>query len=159
MTVATLALLLARLGRVNESFLVDFCRVHASNPSELRVLAVLRSREDSGPVSPTNISQWIVQTTGGLTATLRRLEEAGYIARVPDPDDGRGKLVELTPSGETFCDQVLDGMVERYSVALADIDTEASFGAVRDLLTALESFGGVGSSAAWNFEDAPLSSN
>jgi len=147
----TLSLLLARLGRLNEAFLSDLCRSHDTNPSELRVLAMLSS-QGGEPVGPTTISQWIIQTTGGLTATLKRLEDAGHIERVADPEDGRGKLVRLTPEGAEFCGKVLDAMADRYRLALSDVDLDASEEAVRDLLGALERFGGVGSSTEWAFE-------
>ena len=35
-----------------------------------------------------------------MTNRLDRLEEAGYIRRMPDPDDRRGVKVELTPAGQ-----------------------------------------------------------
>ena len=49
-------------------------------------------------------------------------------------------------------DLVLDAAVDRYRIALSDIDIEASEDAVRELLDALEQFGGVGSSREWAFE-------
>ena len=35
-----------------------------------------------------------------MTNRLDRLEEAGLVKRIPDPDDRRGVLVELTDAGE-----------------------------------------------------------
>jgi DNA-binding MarR family transcriptional regulator len=35
------------------------------------------------------------------TALVDKLERAGYVERVPDPEDGRARLVRLTPKGET----------------------------------------------------------
>jgi DNA-binding MarR family transcriptional regulator len=36
------------------------------------------------------------QSVGEVTSDLERL---GYVERVPDPDDGRAKLIRLTPKG------------------------------------------------------------
>ena len=36
-----------------------------------------------------------------MTNRLDRLEEAGLVRRLPDPDDRRGVLVELTDAGRT----------------------------------------------------------
>jgi DNA-binding MarR family transcriptional regulator len=36
------------------------------------------------------------QSVGEVTSDLERL---GYVERVPDPDDGRAKLIQLTPKG------------------------------------------------------------
>ena len=38
-------------------------------------------------------------SSGAMTNRLDRLEEAGLVRRVPDPDDRRGVLVELTKAG------------------------------------------------------------
>jgi DNA-binding MarR family transcriptional regulator len=38
-------------------------------------------------------------SSGAMTNRLDRLEEAGLVRRVPDPDDRRGVLVELTDAG------------------------------------------------------------
>lgn len=35
------------------------------------------------------------------TALVDKLERAGYVKRVPDPSDGRARLVRLTPRAET----------------------------------------------------------
>ena len=44
-------------------------------------------------------------SSGGLTARLRRLERAGYICRLPDPDDARSTLVQLTPEGQMVAER------------------------------------------------------
>lgn len=36
------------------------------------------------------------------TALVDRLEAAGYVERVPDPSDGRARLVRFTTKGESF---------------------------------------------------------
>jgi DNA-binding MarR family transcriptional regulator len=46
------------------------------------------------------ISQEQVLTTGGVTRLVDRMEAAGLVRRVTDPDDRRGRLVRLTPQGE-----------------------------------------------------------
>lgn len=35
-----------------------------------------------------------------MTQTLDEMERVGYVQRRPDPDDGRGRLVFLTPRGK-----------------------------------------------------------
>jgi DNA-binding MarR family transcriptional regulator len=156
-TVATteLALLLGRLERLNESYLADLCRQHDLGPSELRVLAMLRHGR-SGPISPTVIGSWIVQTSGGLTATLGRLEQAGHVERLPDPDDGRGRLVALTPGGRAAYDAVFDDLQRRYDRTLADIDVDVALPVVRALVRAFESSSDVRSSHGWMPDESTL---
>src|SRR5437867_10090241 len=41
-------------------------------------------------------------TTQGMMLLVDELEEAGYVRRVPDPEDGRAKLVRLTARGRNY---------------------------------------------------------
>ena len=49
--------------------------------------------------SPTAICDVLGRTTGGMSLTLDRLEDNGWVRRSPDPDDRRRVVVELTPVG------------------------------------------------------------
>jgi len=151
--VPTLALLLTRLGRLNEQFLADHCRSHGTTPSELRVLMLLHHQQDE-QVSPSTIADWIVQTSGGLTATLRRLEDAAWIERRSDPDDGRGRLVALTHSGSAFHDQVFGALLDRYRLVFADLDESRAIDSVRTLVHGFERLTGSARSANWTYRPA-----
>ncbi|MCD9624678.1 MarR family winged helix-turn-helix transcriptional regulator [Rhabdothermincola salaria] len=144
----TLTLLLARASRLNEAVIGDVCRRHAVAPAELRVLGALRLSSGGAPMRPTVLGGRVVQTSGGLTATLRRLEAAGAVERVGDPEDGRVRLVALTPEGEQLHDRLLDDLTARYAVTF-DGDLDADLAAVRRLLDRLEAMGDVASSAHW----------
>ena len=45
-----------------------------------------------------------------MTATLDLLERRGWIRRVPNPDDRRSVLIEITPDGRAITDQLLPGI-------------------------------------------------
>jgi DNA-binding MarR family transcriptional regulator len=49
--------------------------------------------------SPSAICDVLRRTTGGMSLTLDRIEDAGWVRRSPDPDDRRRVIVELTPLG------------------------------------------------------------
>jgi DNA-binding MarR family transcriptional regulator len=51
------------------------------------------------PRSAGKLAQVADLSSGAMTNRLDRLEEAGLVRRVPDPEDRRGVLVELTPKG------------------------------------------------------------
>ena len=144
---AALALLLGRLERLNEAVVTGVCAAERVSPAEFRVLAMLRHGTAGEAVRPTDISRWVVQTSGGLTATLRRLEMAGRVERVPDPDDGRVRRVALTDDGAAFYDRLLGILTSRYDDALAGLDIEATTTAVRSLIDALERTTGRASSS------------
>ena len=149
MPTATLGLLLTRLGRLNEQFLADHHRRHSCTSAEAVVLMLL-ANNDAEAVSPTFIGEWIVQTSGGLTATLQRLERRGWIKRLPDPADGRGLLVALTEAGSVAHDLQFDDLVDRYNLVFADIDDDdACLAAVRGLMRGFERLQGIASSAWW----------
>lgn len=148
--VATLGLLLGRLERLNESVVAAVCAEHGVSPAEVRVLAMLRHGSAQSGVRPTEISRWVVQTTGGLTATLRRLEADGRISREDDPDDGRGRLVRLTEAGAAFYDLVFDQLSEAYGEILAAVDVETSTEAVRRLIECFEHAAGRPTTRQWD---------
>jgi DNA-binding MarR family transcriptional regulator len=144
----TLTLLLGRLARLNEAAVTDVCADHATTPAEVRVMSLLAHRPD-GAASPSDIAAFVVQTSGGLTATLRRLETDGHVERVPDPHDGRGRLVVLTESGRAFHDRVIAAIVAHTVSAIGGLDLESIDTCVRALVEALETLQGLPSSAGF----------
>lgn len=140
--VRELVYLLARLERLNDEALGAVCRRHGVSAAEFRVLAVLSHGGAGQALRPTEISRWIVQTTGGLTSTLGRLERSGRVRRVPDPADGRVLLVEATPEGESFHSRLLADVEARYAAVLADVDTHGMAEVLSALVAAFERRGG-----------------
>ena len=49
--------------------------------------------------APALIASAMQVTRGAMTGTLKRLQAAHWIAVTPDPADGRGKAVRITPAG------------------------------------------------------------
>jgi len=91
--------------------------------AELRIVVgqlVRRFRADGPLPNPqTSALSWLfrqgAKTTSQLAAlervrpqsmahTVAELESAGFVARRPDPDDGRQQLVDLTPAGRDLMD-------------------------------------------------------
>ncbi len=48
---------------------------------------------------PMDLAQRLETSKQAINPLLNELEEWGYITRLPDPDDGRGRVVVLTPRG------------------------------------------------------------
>src|SRR5262245_55590360 len=70
---------------------------------------VLASLRRAGPPyrrSPTELYRSLMRTSGAMTHRLGKLEADGLIRRLPDPEDGRSVLVELTPEGRRLVDEV-----------------------------------------------------
>jgi DNA-binding MarR family transcriptional regulator len=80
-------------------------RKHGLESGEFDVLGTLRRHGPPYRLRPTELYRGLMISSGGLTARLTRLEKAGYVKRVPDPDDARSMLVELTPAGRTAAER------------------------------------------------------
>lgn len=65
--------------------------------------------------APAQIASAVQVTKGAMTGTLKRLEAEGWVEVVPDPEDGRGKWVSVTPAGRA----VRDAAVARLAPAFA----------------------------------------
>jgi DNA-binding MarR family transcriptional regulator len=62
-------------------------------------------------------------STGAMTNRLDRLEEAGLIRRLPDPNDRRGTLIEPTEAGHAAWDETV-GTQARREAMMAAVLTE-----------------------------------
>ena len=53
-----------------------------------------------------------------VTRKVQQLEQEGFVARHPDPDDRRATRIELSPAGRRTLQRVLDaaGMIERTAI-------------------------------------------
>ncbi|MTJ61214.1 MarR family transcriptional regulator [Nocardia seriolae] len=59
-----------------------------------------------------------------ISRQIQRLEKAGYIERVPDPDDRRAQLARPTASGRRAVEAIREVMRGWMAEALADWNTE-----------------------------------
>ena len=68
---------------------------------EYKVLGALSQAGDPYRSTPGRLAKRMELSSGAMTNRLDRMEEAGLIRRLPDPDDRRGVVVELTEQGGT----------------------------------------------------------
>ncbi len=118
----------------------------ASEVSVLEMLSHLGS-----PLSPTRLQVLVIQSPGGLTKTLRRLEDAGYVRRRPDPDDRRSLLVELTAAGRKASGRATALLRSHYAKVLSGFTPDERpvlTDLMRRLIDELESMSGQQTSAA-----------
>jgi DNA-binding MarR family transcriptional regulator len=74
-------------------------------------------------LSAGEIADRLVQTTGGTTKTIRRLEGRGLVRRVADATDGRRALIELTPAGHQLAQSTLELVLDTFDLDIGDLDS------------------------------------
>lgn len=72
-----------------------------------------------GNASPKEIARYTGLTTGSTTSMLDRLEKVGYIRRMPNPNDRRGVLVEISPRWREVVDPMVVGIQAAHRQLLA----------------------------------------
>jgi DNA-binding MarR family transcriptional regulator len=70
------------------------------------LLAALGTISRHGPLTPSELAERERIQRPTATRLLGRLEQPGYVARTPDPHDGRSSLVALTPAGRALLEDV-----------------------------------------------------
>lgn len=75
--------------------------------TDLDVLATLRRSGEPYQLTPKQLMQSVLITSGAMTALLGRLTKMSLIERVSVPNDGRSKAAKLTPKGITVIDEAI----------------------------------------------------
>jgi DNA-binding MarR family transcriptional regulator len=109
---------------------------------EVGMLSALRTSGPPHRLSPTRLGQGLMLSSAGVTSRLDRLERRGFVVRLPDPDDRRGVIVELTVAGL----DIVDAAVAANSISdrqllerLEPEEIETLEGLLRKVLAGLES--------------------
>ncbi|MGF9566535.1 MarR family transcriptional regulator [Neorhizobium sp. JUb45] len=106
----------SELGRVYEA--------HDLTAAGFDVLATLRRSGAPYTLSPSALISSTMVTSGTMTNRLCRLEAAALITRQPDPEDGRGQAVTLTPRGFELIDRVVTEHVANQHRLIAGLPSE-----------------------------------
>lgn len=77
---------------------------HHLSLGQFDILATLRRHGPKGGLTPTQLLESVMLSSGGMTARLDKLADAGLIERKSDPDDRRVVVVELTAKGRRVID-------------------------------------------------------
>jgi DNA-binding MarR family transcriptional regulator len=103
----------ATLVRTGSALMDEIDRVvqASSLAINLQITNTLAVIEGAGePLTPSEISARTLVSSATMTGTLDRLERQGLVRRLPNPEDRRSVLVEVTDAGRALCDRFLPGI-------------------------------------------------
>ena len=92
-----------------------------------------------GERSPKDLARAFQVTKGTMTSTLQRLEARGCITIRPDPDDGRAKLVSITPKGRQMREAAIEAL-RPFLATLSGHEIAGSFPLLLELLSSLRRY-------------------
>jgi DNA-binding MarR family transcriptional regulator len=108
---------------------------------EVGALSALRIAGPPHRLSPTRLGKGLMLSSAGITSRIDRLERRGFVRRLPDPDDRRGVIVELTDEGLNVVDAAVVALTNSDRELLERLDQDEVKqleGLLRKFLAALE---------------------
>jgi DNA-binding MarR family transcriptional regulator len=97
----------SRLSRVMELRIERVFWSYGLSRGGFDVLAALRRSGRPYRLSPGDLQNSLLISSGAMTNRINRLEERGLVSRRPDPKDRRGIRVALTSKGRQLVDEVV----------------------------------------------------
>ncbi|MFA6788400.1 MAG: MarR family transcriptional regulator [Arcobacteraceae bacterium] len=102
--------------------------------SHIDVLATLYFNDNA--LSPTELYDATVFSSGGMTKVLKKLEEKKYISRTPSLEDKRSLLVCLTPLGSQLVEESL-GQIAQHKEKIFNVLTPKEKENLKNILSKL----------------------
>ena len=96
---------------------------HKLTLGQFDILATLRRHGKKGGLSPSQLLESVMLSSGGMTARLDKLAEAGLVYRKADATDRRVVVVELTAKGRRVIDAATATRFNEASGSLPPLDT------------------------------------
>src|SRR6187399_982421 len=89
---------------------------------------------DTGAATAGRLSDLMGLTTGAVTRVINRLEQAGYVRRVPDPADRRRVVVEIVTEQAAAVESTLDRVNIKSPAEIRNYSAE-DLAVINDFLT------------------------
>lgn len=90
--------------------------------SEMDVLAALYFNGKT--MSPTELYEATIFSSGGMTKVLKKLQEKGFISRIPSDKDKRSMLVHIEHKGEIVVEKSMKLLVKKDNEVFDILDSE-----------------------------------
>ncbi|WP_329003790.1 MarR family transcriptional regulator [Kribbella sp. NBC_00709] len=93
--------------------------------AEFDVIVSLRRGGTPFRQKPSDLSRNLLLSSGGTSNVTNQLVRRGLVVREPDPDDGRGTQIRLTPAGISLAEQAVKASSAAHHKLWADLPEEA----------------------------------
>jgi DNA-binding MarR family transcriptional regulator len=113
-----------KLARYFDHSMAGTLAEHGMAVRTYRVLGRLRYQGSPYRLSAGELAEAMGLSSGAMTNRLDRLEEAGLVRRLPDPDDRRGVLVEPTEAGHEAWARVIHTQAAREALIASVLDEQ-----------------------------------
>ena len=100
-------------------------------------IETLEQLMDMGATSAGRLSEITGLTSGAVTRVIDRLEQSGYVRRVPDPTDRRRVIVEIVPEKVASIESTLSRVSTAGAKEISRY-TDAQLALIGDFLTRME---------------------
>jgi DNA-binding MarR family transcriptional regulator len=136
-----------RIQRLAKAFDRSLDETLASSGLDRRAFHVLAKLRSVGPPyrrSAGQLASRMRLSSGAMTNRLDRMEAAGLVRRLPDPNDRRGTLVEPTEAGHAIWDRTVGTQAVREAQIASALDATDRVELHRLLRTLMRAFPGSG---------------
>jgi DNA-binding MarR family transcriptional regulator len=138
--------IIGRIGRLSKHLdrsIQETVSGFSLNSGEFDVLATLLRSGQPYQLSPTELFNTLMISSGTITHRIDRLEQADLVKRIPDLSDRRGMLVQLTDQGFNVIGEAIEAHVangHRLLTVLDDAERQALVQLLRKLLMSFEEY-------------------
>lgn len=94
---------------------------HGVTWSQFLALSSLRSAGPDQKLSPTDLYTAAQVTSGGMTKMMHALHDAKLIERIDNPEDGRSRLVRITPKGAKLAEKIVEELIATNKILIGGI--------------------------------------
>ena len=136
--------IIGRMGRLTkhlERSILETVSDFGLNGGEFDVLATLRRSGGLYRLSPTELFNALMVSSGTMTNRIDRLEQADLVKRMNDPSDRRGTLIQLTSKGFNTIEKAVEAHVangHRLLIVLDEAEREVLAQLLSKLLISFE---------------------
>ena len=88
-------------------------RPYGLTDAQFDVLMILETQSENGTLNQTELGHMLLVNRSNVTGLVDRMEQAGWVRRMPDGEDRRINLVVMTEAGREILDSTKNVYIKR----------------------------------------------